>query len=69
MLITEYLEKIKKTKNKKENIVELKKADICDKNFFINEELNILISELNRFGENNNNEEDETLLNEIIENN
>ena len=68
-LITEYLEKIKKTKNKKDNIVELKKADICDKNFFINEELNILISELNRFGEKNNNEEDETLLNEIIENN
>ena len=46
---SQYIDKVKSNKNKKENIVELKKADIYDKNFFINEELNQLISELNMF--------------------
>jgi hypothetical protein len=36
---------------KKENITELKKADIYNKNFFINEELNKLITELNSYTE------------------
>lgn len=43
----------KKQENKKENIVELKKADIYNKNFFINEELNHLINELNEYAETN----------------
>lgn len=43
----------KKQENKKENIVELKKADIYNKNFFINEELNHLINKLNEYAETN----------------
>lgn len=67
-LITEYLDILKKNnKNKKENIIEFKKADIYDKNFFINEELNSLISDLNRFNENiDNNEDDDIDIKEII---
>ena len=64
-LITEYLEKIKKTRNKKENIVELEKADIYDKNFFINEEMNYLISELNSIVKKS--EKNEINFDEIIE--
>lgn len=64
-LITEYLEKIKKTGNKKENIVELEKADIYDKNFFINEEMNYLISELNSIVKKS--EKNEINFDEIIE--
>ena len=63
-LITEYLDKIKKTSNKKENIVELEKADIYDKNFFINEEMNCLISELNSIVKNS--ESNEINFDEII---
>lgn len=36
-------------KSKNKRITELEKADIYDKNFFINEEMNLLISELNNF--------------------
>lgn len=50
-LITEYLNIIKNKTNKKENIVEHKKATIYSNNFFINEELNKLISELNSYTE------------------
>ena len=64
-LITEYLEKIKKTGNKKENIIELEKADIYDKNFFINEEMNYLISELNSIVKKS--EKNEINFDEIIE--
>jgi hypothetical protein len=45
--LTEYLTKLKESKRKKENIVELKNENIYNKNFFINEELNQLITELN----------------------
>lgn len=45
-LVQEYLANIKKNNKNVENIVEYKKVDIYDKNFFINEELNKLISEL-----------------------
>lgn len=50
-LITEYLNIIKNKTNKKGNIVEHKKATIYSNNFFINEELNKLISELNSYTE------------------
>lgn len=50
---------------KKEYITELKKADIYNKNFFINEELNSLISELNTFVVE---EEDKEIKNIITEN-
>ena len=49
-LITEH---IIRQKNKKEHIIEQKKPDIYSKNFFINEEMNKLISELNVFTEQN----------------
>lgn len=45
-LVQTYLANIKKNNKSNENIVEYKKVDIYDKNFFINEELNKLISEL-----------------------
>jgi primosomal protein N'' len=61
-MFTDYLEKIKKNKNRKEHIVEHQKADIYSQNFFINEELNRLISELDIFTENIEQNE----LNEII---
>ena len=47
-IISRYLKTLQENK-RKENIVELKKADIYNKNFFINEELNSLITELNTF--------------------
>lgn len=66
------MESTKKTKKpliletkKKEYITELKKADIYNKNFFINEELNSLISELNTFVVE---EEDKEIKNIISEN-
>lgn len=43
------INKLKNKNNKRENIVEYKKADIYDKNFFINEELNHLIGDLNEY--------------------
>lgn len=49
-VFSNYLKHIKLNKNKKENLVEYQKADIYNKNFFINEELNHLIEELNQFG-------------------
>jgi len=61
-LITEYLNKTRKNNNKKINVTEHKKADIYSQNFFINEELNNLISELDIYTESA--EQDE--LNEII---
>lgn len=61
-MFTSYLEKIKKNKKRKEHIVEHQKADIYSQNFFINEELNHLISELDVFTENVEQNE----LNEII---
>ena len=64
-IFSKYLKSIKNASRKKENIVELKKADIYDKNFFINEELNHLITELNSYTENT----DSNILTEIIENN
>ena len=42
---------VKKNNKNVENIVEYKKVDIYDKNFFINEELNKLIKELNSYSE------------------
>lgn len=53
-LITEkllYSKYFKSKKSKKENITELKNVDIYDKNFFINEELNHLIDNLNQYSE------------------
>lgn len=53
-LITEkllYSKYFKSKKSKKENITELKNADIYNKNFFINEELNHLIDNLNQYSE------------------
>jgi hypothetical protein len=46
-MFQKYIENIKKYNTKKDNIVELKNATIYDKNFFINEELNRLIDDLN----------------------
>lgn len=57
-----YLSKVKKNNKKKENIVELQKADIYDKNFFINEEMNHLISELTKYSD----ESEQTELLDII---
>lgn len=58
-----YLKTVKNNK-RKENIVELKKADIYNKNFFINEELNKLISELNSYTEENEDSELVDIINE-----
>lgn len=63
-IFSQYIKKIKSNNKLNENLVEFKKADIYDKNFFINEELNHLISELNSYTENC----DTNILNEIIEN-
>jgi hypothetical protein len=60
-IIKRYLQTLQGNK-RKENIVELKKADIYNKNFFINEELNKLITELNSVVSKN----DDVLLEEII---
>lgn len=67
-LITEndvFVKYLKEIKSKKidDKKIEYKKADIYDKNFFINEELNKLISELNLYTENN---EQKELIEEII---
>ena len=51
------------SEKKKEQLVEYQKADIYNKNFFINEELNNLISELNTHVENASNE----VLEDIID--
>lgn len=48
--ISNYLKTLK-NKTRKNNIIEHKKETIYDKNFFINEEMNNLISELNLFTE------------------
>lgn len=50
-ILNEYLNDIKRKKKRKENVIELKTPDIYDKNFFINEEMNNLISELNNFSQ------------------
>lgn len=55
--ISEYVKHKEHKTQKKENLIELKKADIYDKNFFINEELNHLISELNSYTEQSENNE------------
>ena len=62
-MLKNYLKSVKNNTKRKENIVELKKADIYNKNFFINEELNELISELDSFSE----QEDNNILEDIIE--
>jgi hypothetical protein len=54
-LFQKYINSIQSNK-KTENITEYKKADIYDKNFFINEEMNHLISELNRYTEQKDND-------------
>ena len=60
-VIDRYLKSLQNNK-RKENLVELKKADIYNKNFFINEELNKLISELNAVVE----KQDDALLEDMI---
>lgn len=62
-VFSNYIKNIK-NKTKKENIIEFKKADIYDKNFFINEEMNKLISELNIYTERNDEKELEELIND-----
>ena len=62
-VISNYLNRVKNNTKRKENIVELKKADIYNKNFFINEELNTLIGELNSYAESEYN----NILEDIIE--
>ena len=61
---TNYIKNIKNKKDKKENIIEFQKADIYDKNFFINEELNRLISDLNIYSEQKENNELIEIINE-----
>ena len=63
-IISEYLKKIKGGKNVN-NLIEYKKADIYDKNFFINEEMNKLISELNTYTEG---VEEKEIIEEIVNN-
>jgi hypothetical protein len=60
-VIDRYLKSLQNNK-RKENLVEFKKADIYNKNFFINEELNKLISELNTVVE----KQDDALLEDMI---
>ena len=50
-MFTRYLDKMKKNKVKKKHVVEHQKADIYSQNFFINEELNNLIGELDIYAE------------------
>ena len=59
-----YINKIKSETKRRENIVEFKKADIYNKNFFINEELNKLISELNLYTEQTDNDVLEEIIND-----
>lgn len=64
---SDYLEYIKSKKREKENIVEYQKADIYDKNFFINEEMNHLINELNNFSGQSEQNELINIINETEE--
>ena len=48
-----FFDKVKKSKRKKPNVIEHKQVDIYNKNFFINEEMNNLINELNTITESN----------------
>lgn len=57
-----YIQNIGKKTNKKSNIIEHKTANIYDKNFFINEELNHLINELDTIVET----QDISMLEDII---
>ena len=59
-----YINKIKSETKRRENIVEFKKADIYNKNFFINEELNKLIFELNLYTEQTDNDVLEEIIND-----
>ena len=63
-LFSTYLNRVKRNNKRKENIVEYKKADIYNKNFFINEEMNKLISELNTYTEENEDSELVDIINE-----
>lgn len=58
-IFSKYLKSIKNKKKKRENIVEVKTPNIYDKNFFINEEMNNLISELNDFSQNDEKQEED----------
>lgn len=66
-IISLYLKNIKNKNKHKENIVELKKADIYNKNFFINEELNKLICELVSYTNQMEDSELEDVINEETE--
>lgn len=66
-MLYKYMKHVKNKNKKNEKIVELKKADIYDKNFFINEELNSLISDLNKFTDQK--EDDINIEDLITENN
>lgn len=63
-LYSDYISKIKSNTKRRENVVELKKADIYNKNFFINEEMNKLILELNLYTEQNDNDVLEEIIND-----
>ena len=66
-IVSLYLKNIKNKNKHKENIVELKKADIYNKNFFINEELNKLICELVSYTNQMEDSELEDVINEETE--
>ena len=66
-LYNNYISKIKNNTKRRENIVELKKADIYNKNFFINEELNRLITELSSYTEQTDNDILEEIINDVNE--
>lgn len=66
-MFTAYLEEMKKKQNKIKHIVEHQKADIYSQNFFINEELNNLISELDVFTESSEQNELTDIINETEE--
>lgn len=66
-MFTSYLEEMKKKQNKLKHIVEHQKADIYSQNFFINEELNHLISELDTFTESAEQKELTDIINETEE--
>lgn len=66
-MFTSYLEEMKKKQNKLKHIVEHQKADIYSQNFFINEELNHLISELDIFTESAEQKELTDIINETEE--
>lgn len=60
-----YSKYIKHIKKNKQNIVETKKPDIYNKNFFINEEMNKLINELNSFAKNDEYDDLTNIIEEI----